>query len=120
MLVEILFTMKTPVLILLCYISVEFISIYQLAPTFSLSLLTKDMRGHVFASFHDVSIRFWNCSDSVVFWNCSDSVVFWNCSDSVVFWNCSDSVVFWNWSDSVVFSVFHFIGKFKLYAVFVS
>ena len=50
--------------------------------------------------FH-FSIRFWNCSDSVVFFVFHFSIRIWNCSDSVVsvfhfsirFWNCSNSVV---------------------------
>ena len=29
-----------------------------------------------FSCFYDSSIKFWNCSDSMVFWNCSDSVLF--------------------------------------------
>jgi hypothetical protein len=57
------------------------------------------------------SIRFWNCSDSVVFWDCSDSVVFLDCSDSVVFWDCSDSGYFGIaptvWHVSFVFSLLH-------------
>jgi hypothetical protein len=60
------------------------------------------------ANFMCFSIRFWNCSNSVVFWKCTDSGVlfcfsirFWNCSNSVVFWDCSDSVA------CFVFSLLH-------------
>jgi hypothetical protein len=70
------------------------------------------------------SVRFWNCSDSVVFF--VFLLDFWNCSDSVVFfvflldfgtvptvWYFS--VRFWNCSDSVVFFAFHLNTSLQTY-----
>jgi hypothetical protein len=49
-----------------------------------------------FASFYDFTVRFWNCSGSVVFFGTVPTVwyfleLFRQCG---IFWNCSDSVVF--------------------------
>ena len=64
----------------------------------------RKVRGHVYVL--GISIRFLNCSNSVVFLNCSNSEVFLNCSNSVVFLNCSNSVVFLNCSKCGIFELF--------------
>jgi hypothetical protein len=57
------------------------------------------------ASFYDITIEFWNCSDSVVYLVCFGTVptvwyilfvleLFRQCGMSCLFWNCSDSVVY--------------------------
>jgi hypothetical protein len=59
-----------------------------------------------FASFYDFTVRFWNCSDSVVFFGTVPTVWYF----LELFRQCG---ICWNCSDSVVFFAFHVISDEK-------